>query len=31
MALEIAQMNSAITMPPELTIEPVRNEAGLRD
>jgi ribosomal protein S18 acetylase RimI-like enzyme len=31
MALEIAQMNRAVAAPPELTIEPVRDEAGLRD
>jgi len=31
MALEIAQMNSAIVAPPELAIEPVRDEAGLRE
>jgi ribosomal protein S18 acetylase RimI-like enzyme len=31
MALDIAAMNSAIVAPPELTIEPVRDEAGLRD
>lgn len=31
MALEIAHLNSVNAAPPELTIEPVRDEAGLRD
>jgi GNAT superfamily N-acetyltransferase len=31
MALDIAGMNAAITAPAELTIEPIHDEAGLRD